>query len=111
MTFKYINVTGTAPTVIKKSIFSVIEDNWNGSGFDLIVPLNGYSEDDAGQKYLYTNKAKQGVYVRKFLPQTKYQTFEDELHGKNPRKQLELFQKEESERIANQKLELLLKGY
>jgi hypothetical protein len=109
--FKYLKVVENSGPVTPKTIYGVIEHQFNDTQLDLILPLHGSSAEEAGQKYLFENKSKQAVYVRRYLPETKYEQYIDELHSKNARKQLELFQKEESKKLSNQKLEALLREF
>lgn len=108
--FKYLKVVETK-TPIKKPDYYIIEAGFNDTQFDLLLPLAGKSAEEVGQIYLYSHKNKQAVYVRRYLPETKYETFVDELHNKNARKQLDLFQKEEAEKTSKQKLEVMLKEF
>ena len=109
--FKYLRVVENSGLVTPKTIYSIVETQFNDTQLDLILPLHGNSADEAGQKYLFVNKAKQAVYVRRYLPETKYEQYVDELHSKNARKQLDLFQKEDSEKLSKQKLETMLKEF
>lgn len=110
-TFKYLNVVAAHNTNSKtKPDYIIIESNFNNTYFDLILP-QGKSSEETSQLYLYNNKNKQAVYVRNYLPETKYTTYIDELHSKDPRKQLELFQREEAAVVAKKKLDSLLMGF
>ena len=107
--FKYLRVVPDKATKVNVVDYRLIQSHLGG--LDLIIPMNGITPEAAAQKYLYEHKSKTGVYVRRYLPETKYETYVDESHSKDPRKQLELFQKEESQKLSKQKLEIMLKEY
>lgn len=90
--FKYLNVVhdNTQKPVEQKKLYEVIEWNYSSTGKSLILPLHGASPETAAQRFLFDNQRDFMVYVRRYLPEFKYDRYKDIPMTRNPAIQAQL---------------------
>lgn len=85
--FKYLNVVddGTQNLdVVNKKMYRVLDYRYDSDNRSLIEPLHGTSPEMAAQRYLFDNPREFFVYVKVYLPENKYETFDTLRMSRNP---------------------------